>query len=301
MASLWGGYDEESRTTTWLNVLPGTKDFPLFGTGYGAFRLVEPLSAGLASDPALEWDHAHNEYVEAWSRGGGVRLTLTLLAIVLTFRLGLQALILQRGRPVAGLIVGRRAAWTTVVIHSFVDFGIHIPAIALLTTVVGAHLAGLGAGGGLPEAAEAPSLRLGGTVALLGASAVVALGVLIVGAGWRMDEADRAARSARRLARTEGDQAREQQLQLLRAAVARTPDDAELHTALADAYMQAGNERAAEEGDDARFVLPALRHYREARDLCPLLPGPQVRLASLVDYFERADPRRLYLDRAKSG
>jgi tetratricopeptide (TPR) repeat protein len=46
-------------------------------------------------------------------------------------------------------------------------------------------------------------------------------------------------------------------------------------------------------------LLPALRHYRRARDLCPLLPVPQVRLATFAEYFTRAEPRQTYLDRVK--
>src|SRR5665213_2919273 len=63
LSSLWGADPaEEGRTTTWLRVLPGTKDFPLFGSGYGTFALIEPLSRGPGDNPGLVWDHAHNEY-----------------------------------------------------------------------------------------------------------------------------------------------------------------------------------------------------------------------------------------------
>ena len=40
-------------------------------------------------------------------------------------------------------------------------------------------------------------------------------------------------------------------------------------------------------------------HFRRARDLCPLLSIPQVRLAEYIEQFQRAEPRDSYLSRAK--
>lgn len=48
-----------------------------------------------------------------------------------------------------------------------------------------------------------------------------------------------------------------------------------------------------------RFLLPALRHYIQARDLNPLLARAQLRLAANAQYLEKADSILSYLDRAK--
>ena len=48
------------------------------------------------------------------------------------------------GQAAAGLVLGALFGFTTMVIHNFGDFGLHIPAIALLATVLCAQLAGLG-------------------------------------------------------------------------------------------------------------------------------------------------------------
>src|SRR5207248_1938624 len=57
-----------------------------------------------------------------------------------------------------GLALGGLIGLSTLLIHSFVDFGIHIPAIALLATVLSAHLCALAdpeavpfSGGGLDK------------------------------------------------------------------------------------------------------------------------------------------------------
>src|SRR5262249_9431834 len=45
-------------------------------------------------------------------------------------------------------------------------------------------------------------------------------------------------------------------------------------------------------------LLPALRSYVRARDLCPLIAKPHVRIAAYHELFQRADSRAAYLERA---
>src|SRR5262249_32708870 len=45
-------------------------------------------------------------------------------------------------------------------------------------------------------------------------------------------------------------------------------------------------------------LVPALRCFLQARDLCPLLPEPQRCLANNADQLARADSRLVYLGRA---
>ena len=75
--------------------------------------------------------------------------------------------------------------FTTLVIHSFGDFGLHIPAITLLATVLSAHLCALGDTGresppdAAPGAAGEYRLRLGRLAPLLGAGTSVVLGLAL--------------------------------------------------------------------------------------------------------------------------
>jgi tetratricopeptide (TPR) repeat protein len=48
-----------------------------------------------------------------------------------------------------------------------------------------------------------------------------------------------------------------------------------------------------------RYLVPALRHYLVARDLCPLMAKPHVRLGASVEWLQGAEPRSVYLRRAK--
>src|SRR5204862_7317858 len=87
----------------------------------------------------LHYQSAHNEYLEALVEGGLVRLALTLYLVLATLWRGWRFLARPWG-PRHGRVLGLFWALTAVAVHSFFDFGIHIPAIALLTAVVAAHL-----------------------------------------------------------------------------------------------------------------------------------------------------------------
>jgi tetratricopeptide (TPR) repeat protein len=57
--------------------------------------------------------------------------------------------------------------------------------------------------------------------------------------------------------------------------------------------------RADSEAAGREHLRPALRNLVMARDVCPLLARPHVMIASHIGDFQKADPRRAYLDRAK--
>jgi tetratricopeptide (TPR) repeat protein len=182
------------------------KDFPIWGTGYGTFQYVEPLTR---RDPESEliWSNAESDYVEALVEGGLVRLAISVLAIGFLFWLGYRAVRFARSQQAGALAMGALFGLTAIVVHSFVDFGLHIPAIAVLAAVVCAHLAAAGArsqtGGrpttedpsGIPDQAfpdgaqAAYSLRLGGLAPVAGAIVLVAFALLVGYEGRRLYKA----------------------------------------------------------------------------------------------------------------
>ena len=161
LSTLWGGRVlEESRLAVWRQVLPQAAEFPFWGTGYGTFPYLERLTRTAAPALDLVWDHAHNDYLEMLLEGGLSGLVLALLAVGLVYRLGCRALSRYRGRAEGGLALGGLFAFTTFVVHSGMDFGGRLPAIAILATVVAAHLCGLGSGDP-PCPARRPTGRAG--------------------------------------------------------------------------------------------------------------------------------------------
>ena len=119
---------EGSRLGLWRNSLGIMRDHPWVGSGMGSFVTVYPAYQTEAQD--LITEHPHNDYVEALTEtgllGGGMILAALIIFILLMFRnLGFQL------RSEQGWIqLGAAIACCGLLIHSFVDFNLHIPANA---------------------------------------------------------------------------------------------------------------------------------------------------------------------------
>lgn len=254
---------QEGRVSFWLTVLPLVRSFPLFGTGLGSFSFVEPLQRPPTDTADLLWEHAHNDYLEALIEGGLVQLTLSLLTIGLVYRAGYRAVRRYRGRSAGSLAMGAVFAFTTVVIHSFVDFGLHIPAIALLTTIVSAQLCALGdtrppprpgkhrrrqhAGPAEEEGETAPPepalatppviVAGRGLVPVLAVLIALTVGTLFITEGWRVERAERYRLASWAVAEQPGPAIRERQIAYLEAALRWTPENARLQSQLGELYL----------------------------------------------------------------
>jgi O-antigen ligase len=122
------------RRDTWRLFL----DHPVIGTGLGTLEMVFPPYDSLYDGKVV--DHAHNDYLEALAETGvvGGLCCAWFLGVVLLHSLkGLAELGSSFGSALnlSGLI-----ACSGVLVHSLVDFNLHIPANALLF-FVSAHLA----------------------------------------------------------------------------------------------------------------------------------------------------------------
>jgi O-antigen ligase len=298
LAALWEGEPgSDPRLLVWSRALEVVWQFPVWGAGYGTFETVLPLGLEPGDSPRHALTQAHNDYLEAWLEGGVVRLAVSLLAIFWVYRLGLRARRKHRGHRTAALVLGALAAFTTAVVHSFFDFGLHLPAIAALTAVIAAHLAALGA----PH----EPVRLRGLVPPLAAIVLTALALVLAAEGYHYAQAERYRLAAEQLAAAQGSAAdRARQVEYAAAAVAYLPDDATLHAGLADAHLlaladalrrQPPEDRGALE---ERHVGPALAHAVRARDLCPLQARAQALLAGFGKRLRQADPSVRYLERA---
>jgi O-antigen ligase/tetratricopeptide (TPR) repeat protein len=288
---------EAGRKELWARTFPLARQFPVWGTGYGTFVRVEPLVRKPGDDNLLSWDAAHNDYLETLIEGGVCQLLLVLAAGGLVYRAGLRAFRRLSDRPEGGLVLGGLFGFTAVVLHAFGDFGMQMPAIVVLVTVLAAHLTAAG---------DDPRLgddRRRSWVAVLLALACLVVAVVLPCDGWRAERAERlrlaAIKAAARL--PAGD--RDPVIRYLVAAVAHAPDDAALRLKLADARYDEYLARRARAGGaptdlDSSYLRPAVREYLRARAACPLLATPHVRLAGARDHLRDADPATAYLDRA---
>jgi O-antigen ligase len=344
LAALWQDQRlEEARPQMWARVLPLAGQYPFWGTGAGTFADVEPLTRGPEHASDAVWEHAHNEYLEALVEGGVVRLGLTLAAVGFVYYLGGRALRRADSRSARPLALGALFGVTAVVLHSAGDFGLHIPAVALLVTVLCAELCAVGAGEARhhhpPDAR--PASAWGRGAAVLGALAALAPAVVLVHEGWR-------------LARVEGYRAAAagapwgRQLALFGAAVEVMPEDAALRMDLAETYFAtfqeahrsrarrdetvlavqtllaaipkgqtpgewaaclcsppatAGALQAEATKEEERFRTdyagPGVWQCLIARQSCPLMLRPHMRLAAYANPAAVGEPARAHLDRAR--
>ena len=232
-------------THLWSGALPIAKDFPVWGTGYGTYQYVDPLYRADTTLGGHLVDHVHNDYLEMLVEGGLVGLLLSLLAIGLVFRLGLRAM--RQGHSSGGLALGALFALTTVVIHSFGDFGIHVPAITLLIIVLCAQLCSIGSQAPRPvhDSSEKIStdgqeyvLRLCGLAPVLGAATCIALGLIVFRAGWRLHAADSLRFKALQAGRTTLVDRLERKIDFLEIVARLTPGDAEVRLELGQALSE---------------------------------------------------------------
>jgi O-antigen ligase len=111
-----------------LDSLHILRDHPWVGTGLGSFETAYPAYQSFPTD--LVYDHAHNDYAEALAETGLVGGLLMVAALVMFFGLAFRKLA-QRLRDDAGWIqLGAAIGCCGLLVHSFVDFNLHIPANA---------------------------------------------------------------------------------------------------------------------------------------------------------------------------
>jgi O-antigen ligase len=122
------------RADTWRLFL----DHPVMGTGLGTFEMVFPPYDSLYDGKVV--NHAHNDYLEALSETGvvgGLCCALFLGVLLINAMKGLA----EPGSPF-GVVLNLSGfiACVGILVHSLVDFNLHIPANALLF-FVSAHMA----------------------------------------------------------------------------------------------------------------------------------------------------------------
>jgi O-antigen ligase len=127
------------RQDTWRLFL----DHPILGTGLGTFEIV---------------NHAHNDYLEILAETGmvGGLCCLWFLGVVLLNALKGTA---ELGESLGSVLnLTGIVACSGILIHSLVDFNLHIPANALLF-FVSAHMAGVRLPPTSPAAGDSKSHR----------------------------------------------------------------------------------------------------------------------------------------------
>jgi tetratricopeptide (TPR) repeat protein len=294
--TVWGGEVlGDVRFAVWADLAGAVRDFPVLGTGYGTLTHVEQLYRRRSHHASVIFEAAHNDYLEAAVEGGLPRLALSVLAVVLVLRLGWRALRRHAGKPAGNLVAGALFGFIAVALHSFGDFGLHVPAVAVLVTVLAAQLAALGAPDAEGSQGEARPLRVGGPAPLAALALAVALGWVLCAEGWKAARVEGLLRAAQAPGEGATPAAR---LPLFDEAVRLCPERADVRFETGQAYLLA-YQAEREHAETQRWRRRALTELLAARDLCPLLGRAHLRLAASASYLGDEEPRAAHLRRAK--
>jgi O-antigen ligase/tetratricopeptide (TPR) repeat protein len=248
----------DDRTAIWKRSLPLIRQFPLAGIGVGTFTYLEPTCQVPGDDFTTLAEHAHNDFLELWIEGGTIQFVLAIAMVAIIFQRSYRAFRKNANTGLGRLAFGALIAFGAIVIHSFVDFGLHIPAVAILTTVVGAMLMNLeqmpaepssnrrergrsrdrhldteryafAAASDLPVETSGPKTWL--PLVAVQVVSLLAVACYLVREGWNDQQAERY-----RLASLKAPV--DQKIPYLQTAVAYAPDQVKLRADLADAYIE---------------------------------------------------------------
>ena len=133
----WGTANQElmkSRGILWETTRPLVNDFPFTGTGLGtyelAYRSYQPESFGTTL-----YDHAHNDYLQILAETGWIGFVLWVTFFLLFFVRVIIRWVRNQDPFSVAIGAGGMAATIAMLIHSFGEFNLQIPANALLLFV----------------------------------------------------------------------------------------------------------------------------------------------------------------------
>jgi O-antigen ligase len=118
------------RTEIWSESLPLVRAYWLLGCGSGGFESV--FMQYKRTDPMFRVDYAHNDYLQRLVELGIVGTLLAGSVIVFILLNARRAALRHSALSGRALAIACIAAITAILIHSFVDFNLYIPANAMV-------------------------------------------------------------------------------------------------------------------------------------------------------------------------
>ena len=137
------------RGSLWTATIEMWRDHVWFGVGPGHFDYRFPFYRPVVIQARPH--RAHNDYLNTladWGLAGGALLLGTLVVLCLDASRALRHALRSRADSTsrrgskAAVLLGALAGLASVLVHSFVDFNFHIPAIALTATCYAALISG---------------------------------------------------------------------------------------------------------------------------------------------------------------
>jgi O-antigen ligase len=128
----------EGREKIYGGIVEMIQDHPILGAGPGTFATIytqyQPPGFG------RRYFYGHNDYLQLISETGLPLIAIMVWMIIALYKKGLNKL-KNPSRLVRGITLGAMSGITAILFHSTVDFNLHIPANAILFTVLAAFVA----------------------------------------------------------------------------------------------------------------------------------------------------------------
>jgi O-antigen ligase/Tfp pilus assembly protein PilF len=168
------------RLPIWQGTLSIIRDYPIFGTGLGTFNYIFPKYQPLAIINK-HYTYAHSDILELLSEVGIVGFIL-FLACGIWYMVYLFKHFYRRHNPwIVGMSLCVFGSLAAIFLHSFTDFNLHIPANAVLLTVILALFVSiLQVDNHSPEVAHGRVRIIGYSVAVLAAGLLVVYAIAII-------------------------------------------------------------------------------------------------------------------------
>jgi len=106
------------------------REYPFVGSGLGTIVVAYPRHETVYDGKVVE--HVHDDYVELLAEGGVVGGVCGLAFLILLYRGARKGFEAEQGHFSRAIHAGAIVALSGLLLHSFVDFNLHIPSNALL-------------------------------------------------------------------------------------------------------------------------------------------------------------------------
>jgi O-antigen ligase len=120
----------DMRTGMWRDALGVIKAYPLFGCGLGAYESCFPRFQTVA--PMFTIDFAHNDYLQYLAELGAPAFLAALLFMLGMFRRAIRSAMDEPSTDRRYVALACAGSFAAILLHSFVDFNLYIPANAML-------------------------------------------------------------------------------------------------------------------------------------------------------------------------
>ena len=125
---------EVARTSVDSYAIEIWRDYPVFGSGAGTFEYMLPMYE--QGDLNIFYDHVHNDYLEIALENGTLGFVLLAASVLWTVVIALRAQYCRHDPLMRGASFAAIMGIISIMIHSTVDFNLHIPANAAMFMVL---------------------------------------------------------------------------------------------------------------------------------------------------------------------